>query len=178
MKTLITKRLILRALRMTDVDAFNAYCQKPGIGPMAGWKPHESMEESIKILQMMIKENEVWGITLKPDDAIIGTIGLHVRTVENALANIKEIGYVLDDVHWGKGLMVEAVGRVLDYAFTDLELEAVTCGHADHNLQSKRVIEKTGFASTHTETRPHYDRTDITIQMYTITRHQYLGGRP
>lgn len=178
MKTLITKRLILRALRATDLDAFNAYCQKPFIGPMAGWKPHESLEESLKILQMMMKENEVWGLTLKPDDVIIGTIGLHVRTVENALAHVREIGYVLDDVHWGQGLMVEAVGRVLEYAFMDLELEAVTCGHAQSNPQSKRVIEKTGFTYTHHETRPHYDHTDITIDMYQITRDQYLGGKP
>ncbi|PKK93638.1 MAG: N-acetyltransferase [Tenericutes bacterium HGW-Tenericutes-6] len=175
MKTVVTERLVLRPLKLSDLEAFYHYCKKPNIGPSAGWKPHESIEESLRILRMMISEHEVWGITLKHDDTLIGTIGLHARDFDMAIDNAKEIGYVLDDTYWGKGYMVEAVLKVLNYAFLDLELDKVTCGHHIENIKSKRVIEKTNlFYYTHEEERKHYDGTMISIMMYQILRHEYM----
>lgn len=173
MKTLVTKRLILRGLKLSDVDDFYAYAKKPNIGPMAGWAPHASIQHAYEILKMMIKENEVWGITLKKEDRIIGTIGLHVRNFDNALLNQKEMGYVIDEPYWGQGYTPEAVEAVLDYAFMTLELTQVLCGHATNNPQSEKVIKKSGFSFTHQEVREHYDHTNITINMYALTRDQY-----
>ena len=173
MKTLVTKRLILRALNLDDVEDFYAYAKKNTIGPNAGWAPHESLSYSFEILKVMIKENEVWGITIKPSDKIVGTIGLHVRNFDNAIANQKEIGYVIDDLYWGQGYMVEAVNKVLEYAFETLELKKVLCGHSTTNLQSKRVIEKTGFIWTHDEFREHFDKSQILIKMYEMTKERY-----
>jgi len=176
MKILNTERLILRNLTFSDVEDFYHYAKKPNIGPSAGWKPHQSIEESMRIIRMMITENEVWAITLKDQNKVIGTIGLHVRNFDNAILNQKEVGYVLDDTYWGKGLMVEAVDAVLNYAFTDLELDKVLCGHSIANTQSKRVVEKTNFIYTHNEFRDHYDGSQIEIMMYELTRDMYLGG--
>lgn len=176
MKTIVTDRLILRTLKIEDLVPLFSYSRKPNIGPNAGWKPHETIEETARILRMLMNENEVWALTLKEKDEMIGTIGLHVRNFENALANQKEIGYVLNDTFWGKGLMVEAVHGVLKYAFRDLELDKVLCGHAYDNPQSKRVIEKTGFHPTHQEKREHFDKTMIDIQMYELTKKEYLEG--
>jgi [ribosomal protein S5]-alanine N-acetyltransferase len=47
MKTLETKRLIIRPIAMTDMEAMFEYAKKPNIGPMAGWLPHQSIEEPI-----------------------------------------------------------------------------------------------------------------------------------
>ncbi len=176
MKTLVTKRLILRDLKFSDLVGLFTYARKSTIGPSAGWKPHETIEETAKILRMLIHEEEVWAITLKEKDEIIGTIGLHVRNFENALANQKEIGYVLDDTYWGMGLMPEAVECVLSYAFGELELSKVLCGHYTGNTQSKRVIEKTGFHPTHIEQREHFDHTMIDVQMYEMTREEFIKG--
>lgn len=173
MKTLVSERLILRELRLDDVEDFYAYCKKPQIGPMAGWAPHTSINQSYDILKMMIKENEVWAITIKPSNQVVGTIGLHVRHFFNAIHNQKEIGYVLDDPYWGFGYALEAVRTVLDYAFHTVELDKVLCGHATNNHQSKRVIEKAKFIWTHEEQRDHYDHTKITIQMYEMTKSNY-----
>ena len=173
MKTLVTKRLVLRDLRLTDLNAFYYYAKKPNIGPMAGWPPHKDIEQSRKILKMMIAEQEVWGITLKESDILIGTVGLHVRNLENALEDIREVGYVIDEPYWGKGYMVEAVKKVLAYGFIGLELKEITVGHSTMNLQSKRVIEKCGFIYTHDEIRKDSKGLDITIHMYHITKKRY-----
>ena len=173
MKTLETKRMILRPLAFSDLHAFNAYAKKPNIGPMAGWKPHKDLDESRHILNIMIQEKEVWAITIKPNDTVVGTIGLHKRSLEHALLNKKEIGYVLDDTLWGQGLMVEAVQAVLAYAFKTLKLSKVTCGHRQDNPQSKRVIEKTGFTFTHEELRDDHNKKPVIIVMYELKRKTY-----
>ena len=46
MNILETPRLRLRPWRMEDLEDFYGYCKDPVVGPMAGWKPHQSMEES------------------------------------------------------------------------------------------------------------------------------------
>lgn len=164
MKRLETKRLVLRGLELGDLEDFYHYARKPDIGPRAGWKPHESIEQSMMILSRMIKDNEVWAITLKNRNRIIGTIGLHQRDQEDD--SYREIGYVLDDVYWNRGIATEAVKRLIIHAFADLGLKRVTCGHHPSNKASMRVIEKCGFIHTHDEKRKRTDGKEETIIMY------------
>lgn len=65
---------------------------------------------------------------------------------EYANLKVKEIGYVLSKAYWGKGLMPEAVKAVIRYCFKECKLDALTVGHFVINDQSRRVIEKCGFA--------------------------------
>lgn len=173
MKTIKTKRLLLRALRQSDLIAFYEYAKKSTIGPSAGWMPHPNIEYSKEILTRMIKKGDVWAITLKEADVVIGTIGLHSKEKEK---DVSEIGYVLDDVHWGYGIVAEAVLSVLDYAFQELKKNKIICKHELKNNQSKRVIEKTGFAYMHQEEKEHYDKTTITLLVYEIKKENYLKG--
>ena len=48
-QTLETERLILRAWRADDLEDFYAYASEPGVGERAGWKHHETREESRRI---------------------------------------------------------------------------------------------------------------------------------
>jgi [ribosomal protein S5]-alanine N-acetyltransferase len=174
METLLTKRLMLRTLSESDLNAFHAYCKKENIGPSAGWRPHETIQESYHILKYMMHENEVWGIQLLNGQELIGTIGLHDRKLGS---KVREIGYVLDDTYWGQGYMVEAVNALLNHAFNHLNFEKIVCGHAVDNLKSKRVIEKTGFQYTHLEKRKHFDQSDIVIAMYQFKKENFIGGK-
>jgi ribosomal-protein-alanine N-acetyltransferase len=54
----------------------------------------------------------------------------------------REIGYVLSRDYWGNGIMPEAVNAVIEYLFSELDLDFLTCGYYDFNSQSKRVQEK------------------------------------
>lgn len=173
MKILVTKRLILRPLKQTDLIAFHAYAKKDAIGPNAGWAPHTSLKESEKFLKLLIKEQEVWAITFKESDELIGTIGLHVRNFENAMENRRELGYVLDDVYWGKGLMTEASEKVLAHGFLELDLDEIVCGHLPSNKRSQRVIEKTNFIYSHDELRDYLDDQKAMINMYVLSKKKY-----
>ncbi|QHQ62063.1 GNAT family N-acetyltransferase [Anaerocolumna sedimenticola] len=144
MKVLETDRLLLRNWEISDLEDFYEYAKSPNIGPMAGWKPHQSLDESQKILNSFIEEEEVWAVVYKSNRKVIGSIGLHNDRKRNA-ENIRMIGYVLSENYWGLGLIPEAVREVVRYSFEELDLVLISIYHYPFNYQSKRVIEKCGF---------------------------------
>lgn len=139
-----TERLILRNFRQEDLNDFYEYARNPAVGPNAGWKPHESIEESQHILDCFIKDDEVMAITDKESGKLIGSIGLH-KDNKRSFSKTNMVGYVLTEPYWGRGLMTEAVKAVIDYAFTKTEVELLSISHFSFNNRSRRVIEKCGF---------------------------------
>ena len=55
-KVIETERLILRAFMPSDLDDFYEYASVEGVGEMAGWHHHESIEKSQEILDIFIDE--------------------------------------------------------------------------------------------------------------------------
>lgn len=144
MKTIETSRLVLRNFRQSDCDDFFEYAKSDKVGPMAGWKPHDNKEESIKILNLFLEENEVWAMEYIPSNKVIGSIGLHKDLKRNNPKTLM-LGYVLSEEYWGKGIMVEACRAVLDYGFNELNLDLISVYHFPFNTQSESVIKKIGF---------------------------------
>lgn len=148
--TLETKRLLLRPFKQSDLMDFYRYARVEGVGEMAGWKHHESIGESQKILTSFIKNDKTFAVVYKENKQVIGSLGVEEYGREEALSEFfpykgREIGYVLSKEYWGRGLMPEAVKAVIDYLFEVLDLDFLTCGYFDFNSQSKRVQEKCGF---------------------------------
>ena len=46
-----TERLILRRWTESDAESLYEYAKDPAIGPIAGWPPHKSVEESLNIIK-------------------------------------------------------------------------------------------------------------------------------
>ncbi len=139
-----TPRLILRAWQASDLQDFYEYASVAGVGEMAGWKHHESLEETKEVLNTFMADKNIFALELKQNHKVIGSIGLHPAKIESDLKMV-EIGYVLSKVYWGQGLMPEAVQAVIQFCFTQLEFDALVAEHFEHNKQSRRVIEKCRF---------------------------------
>ncbi|MEI3059513.1 MAG: GNAT family N-acetyltransferase [Oscillospiraceae bacterium] len=143
-----TPRLILRPWRMADLEDLYEYARVDGVGQMAGWQPHGSIEESRAILEMFIRERKTLALESREDRKVIGSLGLepcYPATGLDERLQGREIGYVLSRDYWGRGLMPEAVEAVIDYCFRELNWDYLTCGHYNRNDRSRRVIEKCGF---------------------------------
>lgn len=145
-----TERLILRAFKQSDLEDFFEYAKVEGVGERAGWKHHESREESQQILNSFINHDKTFAIVLKENNKVIGSIGIEEYGMEESLTEFfeyqgREIGYVLSKDYWGKSIMPEAVKAVINYLFNELNLDFLTCGYYEFNNQSKRVQEKCGF---------------------------------
>ena len=148
--TIETERLLLRPFCQDDLQDFYKYASVEGVGEMAGWKHHEAIEETQKILDMFIEEDKTFAIVFKENGMVIGSLGVEKYGKEEALTEFhnyrgREIGYALSKDYWGKGIMPEAVTAVIDYLFHNLDMDFLTCGYYDFNEQSKRVQEKCGF---------------------------------
>ncbi|MCK9536550.1 MAG: GNAT family N-acetyltransferase [Bacilli bacterium] len=145
MKTLETKRMILRLWQEADLADLYEYAKEDNVGVNAGWPKHESIEQSKIILDRFISEKDVYAIVYKDNGKVIGSIGVHNRPNSDLNKTQREIGYVLSKSYWNQGLMTEAVREVIRYVFRNMRIDILWCAHFDFNLRSKRVIEKCGF---------------------------------
>jgi ribosomal-protein-alanine N-acetyltransferase len=83
-----------------------------------------------------------WGIELKSKGELIGTCGFHRWRKEHRCA---EIGYDFQYDYWGKGFASEAVARMLDFGFNQMQLHRIEADCNEDNIGSARVLEKAGF---------------------------------
>ena len=145
--SLTTERLILRPWLLSDTDDLYEYASVDGVGQMAGWKPHESKEESLERVRHFIDGKRTFA--LEYEGKVIGSLGIERYNEEKYPEfddkRCREIGYVLSKAYWGRGLMPEAVWKVIEYLFEEVKLDVIFCGHFLSNHQSARVQEKCGF---------------------------------
>ena len=145
--TLRTSRLILRPWRQTDLEDFYAYASVPGVGPMAGWKPHANREESQRILDRFISGRKTFALEYR--GRVVGSLGVERYDEEQypecAAQRVRALGFVLAKDCWGRGLMPEAANAVIRWLFQEMDLDLILCGHFLWNRQSLRVQEKCGF---------------------------------
>ena len=142
-----TKRLILRPWVEADAESLYRYAKDPDVGPIAGWPPHKSVEESLTVIRNVLCGEACFAICEKSDGQAIGSVELKLRghTDMTDRQDECELGYWLGRPFWGQGIMPEAAEEMLRHAFEDLGMQKVWCGYYDGNLKSKRVQEKCGF---------------------------------
>ncbi len=175
MKTLTTDRLILRDLKITDIDDVYTYAKKHNIGTHAGWRPHKDKNETVKIVKSLIEQTDVYAIVDKKTSKVIGTLGVHKdEKRKNPFA--RSLGFVLSDKYWGKGLMTEACTAVIEYVFMQMNMIIITVTHFPYNERSKRVIEKLGFnyEGRLKKSFMRFDGEVLDEDSYSMTKEEYL----
>lgn len=60
-----TERLILRKWTEADAASLFEYAKNPAIGPIAGWPPHKSIEESKEVIRTVFNGAECYAICEK-----------------------------------------------------------------------------------------------------------------
>ena len=147
-----TERLILRPWELTDAEYLFQYASHPDVGPIAGWSPHTSVENSREIIENILSASETYAVVLKELNHPVGSIGLMIGSACNIGIpdTEREIGYWIGVPFWGQGFIPEASCKIMQHGFEDLNLTKIWCGYFDGNIKSKRVQEKCGFNYHHT----------------------------
>ena len=147
-----TERLVLRPWKETDAESLYEYAKDSDIGPIAGWPPHQNIEESLHIIKTVFTGPECYAICEKNTDKAIGAIELKLKghTDMTDQEDECELGYWLGKPFWGRGYMPEAATELLRHGFETLGMTTIWCGYYDGNYKSKRVQEKVGFLYHHT----------------------------
>lgn len=146
-ESLKTARLLLRKPLADDARRlFASYAGDEEVTRYLTWQPHRSISESETVISRFIEawaaETEFcWLLLSRNTDELLGSI-----TARNHPGEI-ELGYVLARATWGKGLMVEAVTAVTDWAFSEPTISRVRAICDSENRASIRVLEKAGFSN-------------------------------
>lgn len=142
-----TERLILRRVVKSDVNEIFALRSDKEImkyipRPLA--KSTEDALEHIATIDATIDKNEGinWAITLKNSSKLIGIIGHYRIQPQNHRA---EVGYILHPEFHGRGIIPEALKKVLEYGFNEMELHTIEAVIDPENKASEKVLLKSGF---------------------------------
>lgn len=82
---------------------------------------------------------------IKETNEFLGWTGLKLERNVNGYDSFYDIGYRLQQKHWGKGYATEATFFFLDYAFNRLKAQKVNAFAFTGNTASRRVLEKCGL---------------------------------
>ena len=145
-----TERIILRPWRENDAEALFKYANDPDVGGRAGWPPHKSVEESLKIINTVFNNDTTWAIVLKESGEPIGAIGYGPSCDCNLPARDGEptMGYWVAKPYWNQGICTEALQMMLECIQSTTDLPSLISGHFIDNPASGRVMEKCGFVAT------------------------------
>ena len=141
-----TKRLVLRAPRLEDMDQIAALANNRRIAEMTSTIPHPYGIKGAQAWLSTIVVAEggtTFGIFLKETNALIGACGYAPRE-----ESTPEIGYWIGEPYWNRGIATEAARAVIDHAFTEGGLALLLGSCRVTNLASRRVLEKCGFQWT------------------------------
>ena len=144
---LTTERLLMRPFHPGDALAVAALCGNWKVARMTARIPHP-YDEALAAAWIASHDGgrdrgEEHAFCLERNGAVIGAMGL--RRIG---AGVYELGYWIGEPWWGQGYATEAVGRLMHFAFEDLDARALAAGHLPDNLASGRVLEKCGFTYT------------------------------
>lgn len=175
-QTLKTERLILRRFSHEDAKPmFETWANDARVSKFLTWEPHGNIEVTQGIVGSWVKDydkadNYNWVIEL--EGKIIGSISV-VRIDENS--EFAEIGYCIGFDFWGKGIMTEAAKAVIDFLFSEVNVNRVTITHATKNPASGKVAQKCGLTLEGVK-REYFKSNDgefLDIAIYSILRREW-----
>lgn len=146
-----TERLIIRPFTMPDAPEFHRVLSQEAV---MRYLPEDvmSLEEVEHIITWFLEcyekntPSKIIKFTVamvdKTDDRVIGWCGL--GPVDYNPSEI-ELYYGLSEEVWGQGLASEAAEAMLEYAFSEIDLELVVALAKQDNPASARVLEKIGM---------------------------------
>lgn len=140
------KHIYLRPVKKDDALAIHLYAGNPEVTRYMLWGPND-YEDTVSYVELSLKEqNRIprrvyrFAIILKHTDDLIGMIDLTLESDK-----IGEMGYVLNQSHWGKGYGTEAAKLMVNYGFKTLGLHKIICTCDTRNIGSYRIMEKVGY---------------------------------
>ena len=143
-----TERLILRRFKNDDAkQMFENYASREVVTEFLSWLPHTDISQTREYLSNIVVpayeniETYRWAIELKSNNQLVGCIDVVKSRDDKKQA---ELGWVLSNDYWGKGLMPEAANAVLSLLFK-IGYARVHAVHNVDNPKSGRVMQKIGM---------------------------------
>jgi [ribosomal protein S5]-alanine N-acetyltransferase len=144
-----TKRLVLRRMTLADAEFYLRHFSDPDIVELTAFDAPENIDKARQeLLEFCIRPFEEnkgirWGIALKGETELAGTIGYHQWV--RAGGYHARVGYDLASACRRRGIMTDALMVVLRYGFETMRLNRVEACTDSRNVASIRLLGKLGF---------------------------------
>lgn len=144
-----TERLHIRELTSADVEDIHNLHSLPETDEFNTLGIPENIEATEKIVvewlalqQQEPRSSYIFCIDKYDDNSFVGLIGLNIGKANYKTA---EVWFKLHKDHWRQGYTTEALKRLLDFGFNNLQLHRIEAGCAVDNIASSKTLEKAGF---------------------------------
>jgi RimJ/RimL family protein N-acetyltransferase len=150
--TIDAERLLLRNFHSDDAESLREMIVQKESSEYAIYDYEwPTFEDKIKgIVNWFASEDHYIAVCLKETGKLIGYICLNPAQVTDS--RVFDLGYCFNSDYHGQGYATEACKAVIEYAFSNLEAESLTCGTAAKNTPSCRLIDRLGFKKVGEET--------------------------
>ncbi len=144
-----TARLVMRAPTKRDLDGIVKLANNPKIAEMTATVPHPYTRKDAEAWLDKVDSGQGRSLVLFAKGekrVLVGVAGFGHRGEEHN----PEIGYWIGEPFWKQGFATEAARALIDHAFSETEIDALSASCRINNEASRRVIEKCGFQWTGT----------------------------
>lgn len=146
---LLTARLALRPYEEADAPLLYPHASNPNSTRFTLWEHHRSLDDTYSFTRDHALSRyaegvpEPMAIAWKDDPRQpIGSSGCYWAAEPH---RCMELGYWLAEPFWGRGIVVEACRKLLEYVFAEFAPRRIQARVIEGNAASIRVLEKIGF---------------------------------
>jgi ribosomal-protein-alanine N-acetyltransferase len=138
-------QITLRPWHINDLETLVNIANNPNISKyMADVFPNPyTLETGKAFIEFATTNHNSKIFAIQLNNQVIGSIGLHLQA--DILKKNAEIGYWIGEEYWGKGVMKEAIKKMVDYGFGHLDIVRIFARIYGTNIPSQKVIEKSHF---------------------------------
>jgi [ribosomal protein S5]-alanine N-acetyltransferase len=144
------ENLLLRGMSLADKQDIFSMRADTRMHVYTDTKPDATIADTEAYIRKMLAGVEanqwiIWAIEHKPTRKVIGSVSIwHID--EEQLTG--ELGYGITPDYQSKGLMKEALLRVIDFGFHSMRLHTLLAYTEEENLHSKKLLQRCGFRFT------------------------------
>lgn len=177
---IMTSRFTLRGIQREDEEALHQIWTDPRVDRYFSMEHFESRQETRAMIALLSSlwggdEGCRWSILDNQTGQIAGTCGFHKVAPQHHRA---ELGYELAPSFWGRGLMQEVIGAVLDYCFNDRDFNRIEAFVTAGNERSARTLLSAGFTLEGTLRQYEFARGQFVDHwLFSVLRSEWLGPR-
>ena len=135
----------LRPFDMQDLESLVQYANNANIAKfMMNKFPHPYTKEAgQQFISYAIEGSPLQIFAIEVEGRAAGGIGIHpLADVESKNA---EMGYWLAETYWGHGIITNAIKQMIDYGFSNFNINRIFARPFGTNVASQKVLQKAGF---------------------------------
>lgn len=146
-KALESNRLRFRRLNLDDANDMFEYTSDEQCTKFLSWSSHTDVSQTRQFIENALPKYDLeteysYALELKENGKFLGVVRLFDISYSNKRT---EVSYIMNPGYQGKGLMAEAVSRVIEFCFNEADIMRVQARCTTDNIGSEKVMQKSGM---------------------------------